>query len=54
MSVAERNSGSGLTNAQAALFAAVNLVTERAINGTPERVTRVADTFLVWLDAHAS
>lgn len=50
--VADRNSGSGLTNPQAALFAAVNLVGTRSNTETPQRVQRTAEGFLQWLDSH--
>ena len=53
-SVANRNSDSGLTNPQAALFAAVNLVSTRSNAETPERVMRTADKLLVWLEEQRS
>lgn len=52
MSVADRNSGSGLTNPQAALFAAVDLAGSRSNTESESRVLRIADKFLEWLDAH--
>ena len=52
-SVADRNSGSGLTNAQAALFAATNMAASgRSVDGSAERVTRLAAKFLEWLEAN--
>lgn len=50
MSVADRNSGSGLTNVQAALLAAATFCAPVA-QSDAEDVTRIADKFLDWLDA---
>lgn len=49
-SVADRNSGSGLTNPQAALMAAATFCAPVSTSDA-EDVTRIADKFLDWLDA---
>ena len=69
-SVANRNSDSGLTNPQAALFAHIlvdgdwitnpepnegfHLIGALTEDGGPERVMRTADKLLVWLEEQRS